>query len=521
MKAIKRITKDVPASKIAADLQCNPLTVRAWKKNQQSIKDLITTNTNAILKKKVHFRKIETNQVDKATWIWFQQYRSKGMHLSGPLIRAQALKFHQILRRSTNFQASEGWLSKWKNRHNIRNVSISGEKLSANETAAEKYKAIFIDMVTKERLTADQVFNCDETGLYYKMLPQKTLSATTENGVSGMKGNKDHVTIMACSNASGSLKLPLMVIGKFAKPSSLKNITVLPVYYKSQSNSWMTGNLFESWFYEEFVPKVNKFLIEKKLPLKAVLLMDNCHAHLNTLRQGDIKTIFLPLNTTSFIQPIDQGMLKCLKINYRKKLMFSLLDDINNGGNLIKYLKSISIKDVIFQVATAWDELPALTIAKSWNQLWPKKGYIRKSTDNTQPMEEPTANDNIIKTYRSEIQQFYHLLMEIENYQDVTIPDINKWLISPMQEIELLNDKEIVDMISNKENNDDFFDTKIDSSVMSEIVSSNQAKNAINTIIQYCNQNKNYSKDDILTLHRIKDSIIYKAVQSNTVIHIM
>lgn len=358
--------KGVPASKIAMDLQCNPSTVRAWKK--LSIKDLIKIDTNAI-SKRIRFRKIENNRVDKAMWIWFQQYRAKGIPLSGPLIRAQALKFHKRLGGSKNFQASEGWLSKWKDRHNIRNVCISGEKLSADETAAEKYKVTFMDIVTKEGLTADQVFNCDETELYYKMLPQKTLSATTESGAPGMKGNKDRITILACSNASGSLKLPLMIIGKSAKPRALKNVKILPVYYKSQLSSWMTSNLFESWFYEEFVPRVSQFLTERNLPLQAVLLMDNCRAHPDTLRQDDIKTIFLPPNITTLIQPMDQGMLKCLKINYRKKFMFSLLHNLNNGGNLIQYLKSINIKDVIFRVATAWDELPTLTIAKSWNQV--------------------------------------------------------------------------------------------------------------------------------------------------------
>lgn len=131
---------------------------------------------------------------------------------------------------------------------------------------------------------------------------------------------------------------------------------------------------------------------------------------------------------------------------------------------------------------------------------------MRKSTDDTKSAKE-TANDDA--TYGAEIQKFHYSLVEIENYRDITVPDIYKWLTNPIQEVELLNNDEIIDMISH--DNEDNDDTEIDSSIMSEI-SSDEANNAINKVIQYCDQNGNYSKDDIITLYRIKDSIICKAI---------
>ncbi len=60
----------------------------------------------------------------------------------------------------------------------------------------------------------DQVYNCDETGLYFRLLSRKTLASASEKSAPGMKASKDRVTLMACSNATGTHKLRLVIIGK-------------------------------------------------------------------------------------------------------------------------------------------------------------------------------------------------------------------------------------------------------------------------------------------------------------------
>ena len=55
----------------------------------------------------------------------------------------------------------------------------------------------------------NQVFNCDETGLNFRLLPRVTLAASFEKSAAGRKKSKDRVTLNLCSNASGTIKLPL------------------------------------------------------------------------------------------------------------------------------------------------------------------------------------------------------------------------------------------------------------------------------------------------------------------------
>ena len=109
------------------------------------------------------------------------------------------------------------------------------EKLSADSEAVTSFKTQ-LQKIIDEELSLDQVYNCDETGLNYRMLLSKTLAAKQETFAPGYKKSNDRVTVVACSNATGEQKLLLMLIGKAAKPRASKNISVtaLPVMYRNK-----------------------------------------------------------------------------------------------------------------------------------------------------------------------------------------------------------------------------------------------------------------------------------------------
>ena len=126
---------------------------------------------------------------------------------------------------------------------------------------------------------------------------------------------------MACSNSTGTHKLPLMFVGKSLNPRCFKHVS-LPVKYYSQKNAWVDTNIFTDWFKKHFVPSVKKHLTESGLPIKALLLLDNAPAHpdVSVLQSenGNIKAMYLPPNTTAIIQPMDQGVLEALKRRYKR-----------------------------------------------------------------------------------------------------------------------------------------------------------------------------------------------------------
>ena len=61
------------------------------------------------------------------------------------------------------------------------------------------------------------LFNCEEKGLNFRLLPDKSLASSFEKSADGRKKVK-RVTINACANATGTVKLPLQLIGKAKGP---------------------------------------------------------------------------------------------------------------------------------------------------------------------------------------------------------------------------------------------------------------------------------------------------------------
>ena len=112
----------------------------------------------------------------------------------------------------------------------------------------------------EHNFTPDQLFNCDETGLYWRLLPNKTLADASEKCAKNFKSPKDRVTLMATANASGYFQLPLVFTHKSAKPRCFSgiNMSALPVHYYSQKSCWMDSLIFKDWFHKHFVPTVTK-----------------------------------------------------------------------------------------------------------------------------------------------------------------------------------------------------------------------------------------------------------------------
>ncbi|XP_066903730.1 jerky protein homolog-like [Halyomorpha halys] len=241
---------------------------------------------------KKRLRKPASEVLDEAIWLWFCQEREKGTPLSGPLIKAKATSLHSALNAEGDFHASEGWLHRWKKRHGIQQFTISGEKLSADQEAATAFIDLFRNILVNEELSTEQVYNLDETGLNFKMLPNKTLAAKNNKNIVGYKLAKERLTLALCSNGSGTHKLPLFVIGKSRKPRAFKNISnlsALPVHYRVQKSAWMDRELFSEWFNNVFVPEVANYLKNKNLPQKAILLLDNAPSHPTDLKKNELQ----------------------------------------------------------------------------------------------------------------------------------------------------------------------------------------------------------------------------------------
>lgn len=266
-------------------------------------------------------RKAERENVDDALLKWFSLQRSRNLPITGALLQAKATEFAELFG-ETGFVCSNGWLDRFKKRNNITCGRIVGEASSVCPTDVSDWMENVWPEIIRDYAEKD-IFNADEAGLFYKLTPNQTLKMKGEKCVGG-KLSKVRITVLVCGNMNGSEKRQLTVIGKSHKPRCFKNVKKLPVDYKANKKAWMTSDLFQ-----EYLRKWDKELSLKKR--KIVLLVDNCTAHIEPKNLDYIKLVFLPPNTTSVLQPMDQGVIRSLKCIYRKQLILRILESYDKN----------------------------------------------------------------------------------------------------------------------------------------------------------------------------------------------
>ncbi|CAF4450927.1 unnamed protein product, partial [Rotaria magnacalcarata] len=141
---------------------------------------------------------------------------------------------------SETFKASNGWLKKFRNRYAISFRTINGESALVDNSTVEEWTQRLSTIL--DGFDENDVFNADETGLSYRATPDHSLVLSKEECKGGKK-SKERLTVLLCSNLTGTVKLKPVVIGKSQRPRCFKNITTskLPVIWLSNRTAWMTS----------------------------------------------------------------------------------------------------------------------------------------------------------------------------------------------------------------------------------------------------------------------------------------
>uniref|UniRef100_A0A8C0IRW6 HTH CENPB-type domain-containing protein n=1 Tax=Chelonoidis abingdonii TaxID=106734 RepID=A0A8C0IRW6_CHEAB len=116
------------------------------------------------------------NDLDSALINWFKLHRNKDVRISGEMVTAQANIFHKERNLRHECDCLQRWLQKFQNKHSISLDCMCSEKRSSDTEAAAKYVDKFSQLVANEKLSPEQVYNTDETALYWCCMPTKMLA---------------------------------------------------------------------------------------------------------------------------------------------------------------------------------------------------------------------------------------------------------------------------------------------------------------------------------------------------------
>ena len=92
----------------------------------------------------------------------------------------------------------------------------------------------------------------------------------------------------------------------------------------------------------------------------------------------------MPLDVTSLLQLMDQGVLQNIKLAYKKQFLRFLIEEDSGSLTLLEKIKKINLKDVGYWSAESWDNVSEQTLRRSWKRMWPTLTYEQTSEENNE-----------------------------------------------------------------------------------------------------------------------------------------
>ncbi|XP_006147685.1 jerky protein homolog-like [Tupaia chinensis] len=479
------------------------------KQKDKLLKFYSDSDNQELMKNRKTLHRAKNEDLDRVLIEWIRQQRSKDMPLTGLLVMKQARIYHEELNIEGECEYSEGWLQKFKKRHGIKYLKICGEKPSADHETAENYIDEFAKIISDENLSPEQIYNADETALYWCYAPRKTLTMADERTPTDLKDAKQRLTVLGCANATGTHKIKLAVIGESLYPRCLKSVPNLPVHYYGNKKASVTREIFSDWFNKHFVPAARAHCKQAGLEdnCKILLFLDNCSAHPppELLGKSNVFGIYFPPNVTSVIQPCDQGILRSMKSKYKHYFLNRMLASVNRGLKIQDFLKEFSLKDAIYAIANAWNDVDKLTLTNAWHRLWA-----------TMMFENDLADDDF-EGFRDSNEKM--MISKLITYaKSLSVESVNKLEEADIEEmlnidndapvVQPLSDGEIAEMVLNTDPYEDSSSNDDDIMSMGKKISIDHMVKMCDRLIAGLERCAFISEQELMAIFSIKEKLI-------------
>ena len=117
---IKKLEEGISFKKLSVVYGIGESTVRDIKKNKERIINYANSSdpTSGVSKRK-SMKSSTYEELDRVMIEWFNQQKTDGIPVSGTICAKQAKFFFDALGMEGDFNASSGWLTRFKQRHGI------------------------------------------------------------------------------------------------------------------------------------------------------------------------------------------------------------------------------------------------------------------------------------------------------------------------------------------------------------------------------------------------------------------
>ena len=113
------------------------------------------------------------SDVNEAFWDWYTMCRNSNIPVSGAMLQEEAVIIAERLE-IDDFVASNGWVDRFKQQHNICNMTVAGEAADVSIEIIESWNERAREITRGWK--AEDIWNMDETGSFWCGLLEKTTS---------------------------------------------------------------------------------------------------------------------------------------------------------------------------------------------------------------------------------------------------------------------------------------------------------------------------------------------------------
>lgn len=226
-----------------------------------------------------------------------------------------------------DFNPTDFWIKSFAKRRNLRLVTKPWQApiASSSEPASRETQSF---KTLLQRYDLDCIFSVNETALFHKVLPRRTYLAAPDslapNGARAFPSDmatEDRLTVVVCTNATGTSKIPLALIGASKQPKCFR-IRPCPLPYLTHSNAWFERETFKQWFYQVFIPAIRKHSWKN-----IALLTENISSDQDTIDpRGQVTILNLPPDLRSKAHPMEHGIMTLLKQKYRYAMLERVIE---------------------------------------------------------------------------------------------------------------------------------------------------------------------------------------------------
>eukprot|EP00043_Microstomoeca_roanoka_P018176 m.193163 g.193163 ORF g.193163 m.193163 type:complete len:231 (+) comp16777_c0_seq1:207-899(+) len=174
--------------------------------NASRLKAEVASRPHAL--KRAKLRPSPVAELEAALIAWIGQREAQNCPLTDQVLIEGAIQLGKNMQLPSNFNYSRKWLLNFKQRYGIKRITLHGEAASVNQDTVVKAREYLPQLL--QLVSPEDLYNFDETALFYETLPTRTLASRQRPGVAQ---SKKTMTIGLCCNAAGTDKLRLTVIG--------------------------------------------------------------------------------------------------------------------------------------------------------------------------------------------------------------------------------------------------------------------------------------------------------------------